>query len=322
MPAPNPFLGRGGAMGLGEETVWGTAVARTVWFALISSSLRRTIEKVPRPVLAEASASRARRSHYISKDTCAGTVELLMTYEGCGFLLKHLLHGTPATTGPVSTIYTHTYKLAGAVPTGGLTIEIVRGTGTNSDVFEGCRITKGVFKIEAGGLLRVTLDFIGETVTRGAAGTPSYTTSRDLPVLHSQAAAATWNAGSIYSKSAEFTIDNHFAERMLLGSSNSAEPAPSDFLTLECKLSGEWSADTLQTGYAADTASDLVLAFTGTGSRVMTLTLHNAYIKDNDGPVNTVGPLPEDTVFVGESDGTDEGFQVVIANTASSATAA
>ena len=196
----------------------GYAVARTFWFALISSSLRRTIEG-PSPVLAEASASRARRSHYISKDTCAGTVELMMTYE-CGFLLKHLLHGTPATTGPVSTICTHTYKLLAQSPP-------AHHRDRSWDRHELGRLrglpgSPEVFKIEAGGLLRVTLDHRQRPSPAAPLG-PELHHFAGSPVLHSQAAAAAWNAGSIYSKSAEFTIDNRraHAARQL----NSAEPA-------------------------------------------------------------------------------------------------
>ena len=43
------YNGIGACVGFGEESTWGTAVSRTHWRPLISSSLTRTIEKVPRP---------------------------------------------------------------------------------------------------------------------------------------------------------------------------------------------------------------------------------------------------------------------------------
>lgn len=316
-----PYLGNSAAAGFGEETTWGTAVSRTHWFRLISESMKRTVGKVPRPVLSEASSSRNRKSHYTKEDKAGGSIEILVGYEGFGLLLKHILHGSPSTTGPSGGIYTHTYKLASAPPTGGLTIEIRRGNGT-AEVFEGCRITKATFKLEAGGLMRVTLEIIAETSGgRVSAGSPTFTTN-ELDVIHHQAGSVSWNSQTYTPKSLEFMVDNKFATRQLLGSSLTKEPKPSDFVDVLCKLDLEWENDNLNTGLTADTESDLTITFTGTASRTIAFTLHNAFLEDVADPVNTVGVISQNASLRGQSDGTDEGFQVVIANTQSSATAA
>lgn len=316
-----PYLGRGAAMGIGEESTWGTAVSRTAWFRLVSSTIKRTVAKTQRGVLAESSSSRNRRAHYIGADDVGGTVVILMGYEGLGLLLKHALHGTPSTTGPSGSIYTHTFKLGTAPPTGGLTIEIIRGTGS-AEVFEGCRISKMSWEIEAGGLMKVTLDVIGQTSAGPtSAGTPTYTTN-ELDVIHHQCGTLSFNSATYTLKKFTVSLDNHLARRPLLGSKLTADPAPSDFTDVMFDAELEYEGDALLTALTADTESDAVISFAGVSSRSLSFTVHNAYLDDTDVPVNTVGVLPMSIKFRGQSDGTDEGLQIAVANTQSSATAA
>jgi hypothetical protein len=315
-----PNLGRGLAIGLGAEVTWGTPVARTVWFRGVSESMKRTVQKTGRGVLVEATGSRNRKSHYIQSDMAGGSFTILMGYEGVGLLLKHILCGTPTTTGSGAP-YTHTFKLAAAAPTGGLTIEVIRGTG-QAEVFEGCRITKAVFKIGVGGLMQVTCDVIAETSGgRVAAGTATYTANDPLDVIHHEAGTVSWNSNSYTPTAFELTIDNKFATRQLLGSKNTAEPAPSDFLEVSVKMDLEWSGDALNGSYTADDEDDLAITFTK-GDDSITFTLHNAYVDSDDAPVSQVGVISESVVFRGQSDGTDEGLEIEIVNTQSSAVAA
>lgn len=314
-----PYLGRGTAIGIGEETTWGTAVARTHWFRAKSVEMKRSVKKNRRNVLAEATGSRNVRAHYIESDLAGGTFTILVGLEGMGMLIKHILHGTPSTTG--ANPYTHTYKFAANAPTGGLTIEVIRGNGT-AEVFEGCRITKATFKIVAGGLMEVTCEVIAETSGgRVSAGTATYT-ANELEVIHHEAGTVSWNAQTYTPAGLEFTLDNKFGTRMLLGSKLTKEPQPSAFLEVKVKLDVEWENDNLNTGLTADTESDLTITFTK-AARSIAFTLHNAYI---DGEVaddiSDVGVVKQSANLMSQSDGTDEGFQIVIVNTQSSATAA
>ena len=138
------YSGRGAALGIGEESTYGTAVSRVNWRPAINTNLLRTIERVPRPSLRTGAAGAMRRNHYTQADNAGGTASIELTYENCGMWVKHVL-GAAATTG--SSPYTHTYTL-GTLPTG-LTIENVRGTGT-SEIFEGCRVNQGTLRCLAG----------------------------------------------------------------------------------------------------------------------------------------------------------------------------
>lgn len=316
------YLGRNSYMGVGEESTWGTAVSRTHWFRLVSSSVKRVVEKRPRGVLAEVSGSANRRGHYIASDNVEGSVEILAGYEGMGLLLKHILHGTPSTTGPSGAIYTHVYAL-GAQEFNGLTVEIIKGTGY-AEVFEGCVVTKAAIKIEAAGLMRVTLDLIGQTSGgETAAGTPTLTTN-ELDVIHHQGGSLTFNSVSYTPRSVTWTVDNKYARRQLLGSKLTQRPARSDFLDVFADIELEYDSDTtaLFAALTADTQSDLALSFAGTGGRTFGLTVHNAYLETLDMPLNGVGVLPMSLRLRGESDGSDQGFRVSIQNEQATATAA
>ena len=117
-------------------------------------------------------------------------------------------------------------------------------------------------------------------------------------------------------------VDNKLTERHLLGSLNLKEPKQGDFRDIRVTADAEWESDTLQAAYTADTESDLAFTATGVSSRTWAATLHNAYIDDDAAAVSQVGVVPQTTVFRGQSDGTDEGLKIVIANTQSTATAA
>ena len=95
------YHGRGAALGIGEESTWGTAVSRVNWRPAISSNLLRTIERVPRPNLRTGAAGAMRRSSYVQADNAGGTCSIELTYENCGMWVKHLM-GASATTGSIS----------------------------------------------------------------------------------------------------------------------------------------------------------------------------------------------------------------------------
>lgn len=316
------YVGRNSAVGFGVESTWGTAVSRTHWYRLVSASVKREVSKVGRGVLNESTGSANRRSHYISSDFISATVEILVGYEGLGLLLQQIVRRAPSTTGPSGSIYTHVFHLGVTDPVG-LTMEVIAGTGS-AQVYEGCVITKAVFKIEAGGLMRLTLDLIGETSGgETGAGTPSYTTS-ELEVLHHQAGTISFNSVNYTAKSLTWTVDHKLARRQLLGSKLTKQPLPSDFADVMLDVELEYDSDSgaLHAALSADTQGDATITFTGASSRTFTVLAHNAYLESVDQPQNTVGVLPLSARFRCESDGTDEGLKITVQNTQSSATAA
>lgn len=308
------YLGRNAAIGVGEESTWGTAVSRGNWRPLISGSLQRTITKTPRPSLLTGPASAMRRGRVVEVDECGGSYSIECTYENIGLFI-YLLTGTVAgsTPGP------WTYSLASALPSA--TMEFVRGTGSG-EVLEGCVAASGTFAVSAGGVMTYESEVIAQTSVEGgaespsvaprsAAVTPSYGTG-DTPVLHSHASQLTFNSASYDLIDMSLTLNNGIARRQLLGSAVTAEPLRSDFQSVELSVTVEVQ-DALYKAMIDDTASDITFNFTS-GSLVMAFTVHNAYIMDATDPVSSAGIVTQSITFGGESDGTNEGLAITMTN--------
>lgn len=314
-----PFVAIDSYLGIGKESTWGTPVSRTAWMRLISSSIQRKKTNVRRPHLAASANSRNAQKYYESEENVSGTFEVEVTYEGFGILLAAVLGGTPQTSGPSGGIYTHEYGL-GTGNLSGHTIEVVKGNSSNSDLFEGCKITKMTVKIDAGGVMRAVCEVIGQTGTRPSAGTPSV--SVDLPVLHHHAGDWTWNSVGYGLKSFDLMIDNKLSRRQLLGSSATKEPMRSDLMEIVLNTTLEYSDDNLWTAHQAQTQSDGAITFDGGSGKTLLLDLHNAFIDDYSDPVNSAGIIERTAKYIALSDGTNEGLLITVTNSQSSATAA
>lgn len=303
-------VGRTAALGLGEESTWGTAVARTTWRPAISSGLQRRIQRSPVPDLhSSAGNSAMRRRHFDGLEEAGGPNRLVSTYENMGMWLKHAL-GTLATTGTGP--YTHTYTLAEALPTG-LTIELVRGTATNSEVFEGCQVASAVWEVSSGGVMFFDPEIIAETAAaRGSAGTPSFG-SAESPVLHSQAGQFSFNSANYDLVSARLSLDNALVRRNFLGSALTKVPERGDFQTVEITVTVE-AQDALYTALLADTTSDAAITFTGLVNNSMAITVHNGWISEASDPITEAGITRQTVTIMGESDGTDEGLEIIVIN--------
>ena len=225
------YSGRGSSIGFATEDTYGTAKARSNWRPVISSSLTRTVEKVPRPSLRVGTLGAMRRANYVSVDSAGGSFSVECTYENVGLLLHHWLGSSSTYTGTGSAPYTHTYKIAEDVPLG-LTIENLRGTGT-SEVFEGCRISSGTLSVASAGMMSFEAEVIAETsAARGSAGTPSFG-SGDTPVLHSHAGVMSWGGSNYDLIDFSVTVNNALSTRQHLGSEVPKKPLRSDFQTDE-----------------------------------------------------------------------------------------
>lgn len=313
--------GRDAAIGLGEEGTWGTAASITTWLPAISVSLRRRIERVDRPHLVSSNA--AFLSHFDKADMVEGDIETELYYEGL-MLLKHLL-GSVTTSGG-SSPYTHTFKLAAALPTG-LTIEQALGrpiAGTRqSEIFEGIKLASGRIRINVGDTARLSVSCIGETsqAVGNISGTPTFQTN-DVPVKFNQAGTLSFNSAT-YSRvtSLEFSIDNALDRRMALGSLVTAEPQRTGFVKVRLRATMEYESAALYNAFLAGTQGDVAITFTGTGGRSMVFTVQNGYMTDFSAPIQGPGIITQTMEWSSESDGTDDGFSIAVTNTQSSATA-
>lgn len=304
------YLGRDAAIYFDEESTWGTAIATSGTSnarPLISGSLTRTITKTPRPSLIGGTASAMRRSHVIEVDECGGGFSVECTYENVGLLIYTLM-GSVADTGSGSGPWR--YRLASTLPS--LTMEFVRGTGT-SETLEGAKFASGTFAVAAGGVMTFDADVIAQTsAARGTKTAGVSFGTGDTPVLHSHAGQLNFNSVNYDLVDMSLVVNNGIARRQLLGSAVTAEPLRSDFQGVELSVTVEVE-DALYAALLADTTGDVTLSFTD-GSKTMAFTVHNCYLTEASDPISGPGVVSMSLVFVAESDGTDEGLQILMTN--------
>tara|TARA_Y100000401_G_scaffold116630_1_gene122894 strand:- start:2190 stop:3143 length:954 start_codon:yes stop_codon:yes gene_type:complete len=306
------YLGRNSQIVVGEESTWGTAASLTNARPVSSGTLARQVSIVPRPDLLSDSGSAMRRGHYQSEESMTGSFEIAATYENVGMFLKHAM-GTLATTGSGDP-YTHTYTLAADLPTG-LTMEFIRGTSGKSEKFEGCKLNNMTMSVSAGECMMMSFDVMGQTgQARATASSPSLGSAENL-VHHHHAGQFTFNSVAYDLRSMTITVNNSLTNRQLLGSVLTHEPVRSDFMSVECSFELE-AADTLYAAMVANTQSDATITFTHptVSNRSMAITLQNMYLTAADDGISDAGIVSISCTGVCESDGTDEGFKVVIQN--------
>lgn len=312
-----PHTSFGGSIGIAEEVTYGTAVARTNWLEIVSTSLDREIDRQPEPTLGRAGdAGRVSRRKYTASDNAGGSISWVMSYDDSTVLMMKHAMGVIATTGSVAP-YTHTATL-GALPTG-LTLEKLHNV-SKAEVFEGCKIVDFTISVGATELMTCDATVIAET-SGGlvAAGSPTYTSGGE-EIRHHQAGQLSFNAVSYDVTSLSINVTSGVDRRQVLGSSFTKEPTPGPKREVTITVEYEWLADTLHAAFLAGTESDVAITFTGTGDNVLVITGHNAYIRSVATPVQGPGVITQTVEFVCQSDGTDLGLKLAFSNANATAT--
>ena len=312
--------GRNSAVGSGEESTYGTGVASTNFRPVSATSLACKDTKARVPDLFGSLTAAMPRRHFIERTEAGGSFGVVVTYDNVGMLLKHLL-GSAATTGAGPT-YTHTYKLASTLPTG-LTIENIRGTSTNSETFEGCKLDSGTLRVSAGQMMTAEFSVIAEDSNvgtgRAAAGTATYGANQN-PVFHYEAGQLSFNGANYDLVDLTLSVSNNLERRFFLGSKLTQEPLRRDWTQVQLQFTIE-AKDAIAEAQVDDTQGDAAITFTGAGGRSFALTVQNAYISDQVDSISDAGVIRQTVTMLAESDGTDDGLSIVIVNENTTATA-
>ncbi len=317
-----PYTGRGAYIGAGVESTYGTAVTITNWLPVISSSIVRTQVRQWKPHLGiNGGATATRRSMYTERETVAGDVEAVVSFDDSSVLFASHALGAVSSSG--SGPYAHTCTL-GALPVG-LTLEQALGEDEDgadrSETFEGCKITRSGWSLAAGGLMTQRHTIIGETgAARGAAGAPTLATAAE-PIDSSMAGTLAFNGRTYILTSMDLTLDNKLAERLKTGSKNTLEPQIGDFREVELACSVEYLDDNPHIDHHASSGSDAVITLTGSGNHTLVITVHNAETVSETTTAGGPGITETSFVLKGMSDGTDLGLSMVFNNDNALATA-
>lgn len=312
-----PDLGIGTWLGFGKESTYGTAVARAVYQRAVSAGLQRMRSIKPSPELYQDGVDY--RRDYCEKDAVSGDFETLLFYEGFGMILEALF-GSSATTGPVSSVYTHTFSMADALPTG-LTIEQKIGDSSSAEVFEGCKLARGVITCEKGGIARFRGTVIGETSAGiASAGSPTFSTNY-YPVLHNHMGQVAFNSVNYKPDRIELEVNNQLQENQYLGSLLTEEPSRQNFREVFFRMTVN-RASALRTAHYAETQGNVTLTFTRATGTTLAITIYNAKITDIKDVISGPGSIKQQVTFRGYADGTNKAAKVVVENSQSTAIAA
>jgi hypothetical protein len=219
-----PALGTKTYLGLGRESQWGSAVARSAFLEVNRENLDKQIADIVSPSLKHAGLHKNRVSH-VGPISAGGGIEWNPNYEGSEILFKTALGGTPTSSRPditnAPTVYDWVIPIADA-NTQSLSLEVCRDV--KNWLYHGAVLQTLQFSV--GGPnepLVCSADFICEdgepieTVTP-----PTFTTT---PLIVGAEASLTWKGGALDVESCQIAIANNFEDsRRFIGSRYIAQP--------------------------------------------------------------------------------------------------
>jgi hypothetical protein len=186
--------------GIGKETVYGTAVAVTSSFEIMSEDFKGKYERTNAEALSGSFVMRADR-FAVNRKGAEGSVTFEPLTRGFGDWLAAMM-GQVATTGPIETAaYTHTGTI-NSLTGKNLTVQVLRsdeGDVLRPWTYEGGKVTNYEFSNSVDQTLRCTvgLDFELESNPDAPATVYASTALLALPSAPSGANIFTWDQGTI-----------------------------------------------------------------------------------------------------------------------------
>lgn len=286
--------------GWGEESTYGTAVAAAKYAEIEKESYKDDGSRFqPKPLLRFRSQNRK----ILDKANPAGVVTLPMTWTGLEQILEHAL-GSVVTTGPVSSLYTHTYALAAQLPTG-LTVFINRdseGLGGNTCFrISGSKINKLTLRQNVGEWLMADIEFLGKLRTQTTKPTPTFPTfdATDWAMVATKAINPGGSNFNIPARSVEIMIDNGLhpdgyrlgsRSRELLGAGDGQRK-------VNFKIEAEFNDNALYTPFLNSVATDLSFVWrkdptqaASSSNPELTITLPAVVFDGEDPAIESPGP--------------------------------
>ncbi len=185
--------------GIGKETTYGTAVAVSVPFEIVSEDFAGKYERTQADALSSSLVDRSDRFS-IARKGAEGSVTLEVMSKNFGNWLASMM-GSVATTGNGTTSpFTHTGTIASVVGKN-LTVQVLRADETdtlNPWTYEGGKVTNYEFSNSVDESLRCTIgmDFENESNPDSPAGAYTMTTLNGL-AIPSGMNVLTWQEGTI-----------------------------------------------------------------------------------------------------------------------------
>lgn len=222
-------------LGFGEESAWGTAVARTFFLKPVSAALKADVQYGESAQLYGLSRSNV----YERGRRASADVSFELAYSGYTKLLKHLLGNVSSSTMTAGQSYKHQIARATSLPAG-LSIEEDRGV--KNRLFSGMQLAQASLRWTPRDIMTIALTFVGKTGVdnTGSESTPIFiSTERQI---YASDVTVLWGATDITEilRSIELTITNNLnTERFVIGSLTPKVPTRSGISDVRWRLEME-----------------------------------------------------------------------------------
>lgn len=312
-----PRRGQHAWIGVGEESTYGTEVARSNFLEVARCSLRRIHNTKPTSRLGRTGqASNMPREFVVVNDLVEGSIAWPLAYDDSSILmLKHLL-GANTTTG--SGPYVHALTLASPSPIG-LSLEYSPGPGPfdAAEQITGINFSRGTITITPGEEIMCEVECIGRTHAGfEAPGTPTFSSNGERIFQHQLTAGYTLGGTTIELMSATITLDRNIDRLMELGTLFTQKPVERGQLSVTIDLTAAWQRSDFHTKHYADTQGDFTATFTS-GSKSLVLTAHNCIVEDVSNPVESAGMIEQRVrlrAYADSSVSGDQGLSLAFTN--------
>jgi hypothetical protein len=248
-------------LGIGEETIWGTSVARAKYLEMNREFIG--VEESPNisPSLYSAGILSRRRAQ--GGVSVGGSFEFNPQYGGMEKLWRAALHGVPITSQPDvtsnPTVYQHVFTVRDILSPYSLTLEIERDIAKY--IVTGAKIAAMQWAVRANELMVCTAEVIAKDVTTGSGGTPAFSSS---PLILGAHAALTWGGTQLDVEQATIKIDNGLGgDRRFIGSRYISEPVREGKITVGGSFVVEFSSQSQYDDFRAATSRALLITCTG-----------------------------------------------------------
>lgn len=312
--------------GVGEESTYGTAVAVTDFFDVVSENFQAShnpVESGGVDTIGVKSANVAAGSVGFTGDAV-----IEARYTGMEKLFKHAMGGYAYTAGTG----THAFTIAAALPTG-LTIEAYRDTSAfltpdanKSLLYAGGKINSLTLDASLDAFLRLTCGFVAQTETR-TAKTVTQTVGTGNLIVFTQG-VLTYESAPVANnviKVANFTLslnNNLDTNKRRLGSRYILEPVRSGKISVSGSFSCDFISYTHYNDFLAATSKQITLVFTGgvvgAFTEKMTITVPLGKVTSNPVSTNSPGQYIQEVSFKGYRDGSNNEFSISLVNNAAS----
>lgn len=287
---------------IGREATWGTDVAATRRFNVLSCDFQPVAGKVRSDVLTD---QRTRPAIYAGPSLARASFELEAEFEGQLHIWDAAFgtatFGSDGATVSGTNPYTRTYILRELINS--YTLEAITNIPSGKcDQIVGAKLNRlrfsGTPGLEAPPCKLVT-EWIGKAYSNNVTPTAGLSPNSPLPIMAGHVSTGTVDVGTADAagterlKSWEFTLDNKLVERYY-GAATIDEPLTDEYAEQTVKWSMEFTTKTAIDEYLAHTQGTLLLNFTS-GTKQFQLQINKGYIVTPVGrPIDRWGILKQE----------------------------